>query len=157
MLIVGTANPRGQPSDGTYNGLWYTSDELSSLVQSGSLRGIPVKAEHTGSNVGSVVSSFIDPSGALQMVLDVSEDTVEGAITNGLVRDGIAADLSLGYTVDVAHSDTENKLKAGQKRLLEVSIVRKGAREKCQIHAIEDEGQAIKFMQGSNPWSAFNL
>tara|TARA_B100001758_G_scaffold210905_1_gene193931 strand:+ start:2874 stop:3341 length:468 start_codon:yes stop_codon:yes gene_type:complete len=155
MLLVGTANPRGEIN--TYNGLWYTSDELSSLVQSGSLHGIPVKAEHTGSNVGTVVSSFLDDSGALQCVIDVSENSVEGAITSGLIRDGIAADLSLGYTVDVAHSDTEKKLKAGEKRLLEVSIVRKGAREKCQIHAIEEEGKGLRFLQSSDPWAAFNL
>lgn len=65
------------------------------MVNQGGLCNIPVKTEHTGNNVGRVLSSFLDPSGALQCVIEV-DDSVEGALTSGFVRDGIAMDLSLG-------------------------------------------------------------
>ena len=153
MLVVGCCNPKGERR--TYNGLWYKQDELTSMVSEGRLSGIPVKTEHTGSQVGTVISSFLDSSGALQCIMDIDETSVEGGLTAGFVRDGIAADLSLGYTVDVMHSD--NRLKAGEKRLLEISVVRKGAREGCHIHAYQDDNQDVVYMAGADPWAAFNI
>ena len=44
--------------------------------------------------------AVVTSSGALQCVMEVDSSTVEGSIAAGFVRDGIAADLSLGYTVD---------------------------------------------------------
>jgi len=38
----------------------------------------------------------------LNCLMRIAEDTVEGTIAAGLVKDGIARELSLGYTVDVA-------------------------------------------------------
>jgi len=92
--------------------------------------------------------------------LRIAEDTVEGAIAAGLVKDGIARELSLGYSVDVAH--TGQKLQAGAKRVLEVSLVRKGAREACFITAFEEEGQRTRFRkaeaaEGADPWALFDL
>ena len=153
MLLVGCCNPKGERA--SYNGLWYTQNELSDMVSEGRLTGIPVKTEHTGSNVGTVISSFLDSSGALQCIMDIDETSVEGALTSGFVRDGIAADLSLGYTVDVMHTD--NRLKAGEKRLLEISIVRKGAREGCHIQAYQDPGQQVVYLSKGDPWASFDL
>ena len=73
--------------------------------------------------MGSVVSSFVDATGRLNCVMRISDDTVEGAIAGGLVKDGVARELSLGYSVDVAHS--QNKLVAQAKTVLEISLVRK--------------------------------
>jgi hypothetical protein len=107
------------------------------MVTTKALQGIPVKAEHTGSAIGSVVSAFLDGSGALQCVLEI-DDSVQGAIAGGLVRDGIAADLSMGYAVDVQHSQSADRLVAGTKNTLEVSLVRRGAREGCHTHAYQE-------------------
>jgi hypothetical protein len=83
----------------------------------------------------------------------IAEDTVEGAIAAGL-------ELSLGYSVDVAH--TGQKLQAGAKRVLEVSLVRKGAREACFVTAFEEEGQRTRWRAGqaapcADPWTLFDL
>ena len=163
MLLVGTANPSGEAS--TYNGLYFRQDELASMVQSHALRGVPVKAEHTGSAIGAVVSAFLDGSGALQCVLEL-DDSVEGAIAGGLVRNGIAADLSMGYAVDVRHSagtvGAPDRLVAGQKRTLEVSLVRRGAREGCHIHAYQDKhglvaGGKRGRVRDDDTWQAFDM
>ena len=154
MLLIGTANPPGQP-ESTYNGLWLKQEELADLVQNGSLRGVPVKTEHTGSNIGQVVSSFLDSSGALQLLMEIETSGVEGAITAGFVKDRIAGDLSLGYTVDLRNSD--NHIRAGEKRVLEVSVVRKGAREKCHIHAFHEHGKEVEVMKPSTTWDSFDM
>jgi hypothetical protein len=102
----------------------------------------------------------VDGDGRLNCVMRIAEDTVEGAIAAGLVKDGIARELSLGYSVDVAH--TGQKLQAGAKRVLEVSLVRKGAREACFVTAFEEEGQRTRWRAGqaapcADPWALFDL
>jgi len=162
MLVMGVCNPAGEAAD--YNGLYFTDAELRELAR-GQLRDVPVKAEHRGQELGRVVSSFVDGAGRLNCVMHIAEDTVEGAIAAGLVKDGIAGELSLGYTVDVAH--TGQKLQAGAKRVLEVSLVRKGAREACFVTAFEEEGQRTRFRAApaggpalcphADPWALFDL
>lgn len=163
MLVMGVCNPPGE-RDG-YNGLYFTDAELRQMSANGRLLHVPVKAEHRGQELGRVVSSFIDPAGRLNCVMRIADDTVEGAIAAGLVKDGIARELSLGYSVDVAHSD--NKLRAGAKNVLEISLVRKGARDACFVTAYEEEGKGTRFRKQAahvaqqqleqDPWEAFDL
>lgn len=128
-----------------------TAREL--LDVAASMRGTPVKAEHTGQALGNVVSSYVDATGALQCVVRI-DDTIEGEITRGLIRDGIATDFSLGYTVDVSQSD--KRLRAGKKHVLEVSLVRRGAREGCHVYSFTDDGSNNVHVR-RDPWEAFDL
>lgn len=118
-----------------------------------SMRGTPVKAEHTGEALGSVVSSYVDDKGALRCVVRI-DDSLEGEIARGLVRDGIATDFSLGYTVDVSHSNSY--LKAGKKQVLEVSLVRRGAREGCHVYHYTDDHSDLVH-ERRDPWVFFDL
>lgn len=154
MLLVGTCNPKGEES--TYNGLYLTENELSTMATNGSLLGVPVKTEHKGSNVGKVVSGFVDARGCLQCVMEIDESSLEGALVSGFVKDGVASELSLGYSVDVQHTDN-NKLKAGHKELLEISIVRKGARDGCYISAYQEPGKPVVYKQAEDAWAGFDL
>ncbi len=158
MLVTGVCNPPGE-LHGQYNGLWLTGEEMQRIVDTRELQGVPVKTEHSGGDVGRVVSSFLDDQGRLHAVMDIQEDSVEGALTAGFIKDGIAADLSLGYSVDVAHSKSDDALKAGAKKLLEVSIVRKGAREGCHINAYSEAGKEVVFVaqQERSCWDEFGL
>jgi hypothetical protein len=161
MLVMGVCNPAGERAG--YNGLYFTDSELRDLAGKGRLLQVPVKAEHRGQQLGSVVSSFVDAAGRLNCVMRIEDDTVEGAIAAGLVKDGIARELSLGYSVDVAHSQLEQKLRAGAKHVLEVSLVRKGAREACFVTAYEEEGKHTCFRalpgqsSSEDPWASFDL
>lgn len=130
MLLLGTCNPAGESSD--YNGLYLRKDEIEEIVQNG-LSGIPVKQEHTGGDIGRVVSCFKGNNGELQCLLEL-DGSLEGDIAAGFVRDGIATELSLGYSVDIHHSDN-NKYRTGKKKIQEISLVRKGARQGCYIMA----------------------
>jgi len=57
----------------------------------------------------------------------------EGAVVSSLVAMGVCGELSLGYTVQMEASRTGEDI-ARKKHISEVSLVRKGAREKCKIH-----------------------
>lgn len=149
MLVAGVCNPTGEESG--YNGLYLTAGELTGLL--GEIKGTPVKAEHTGEALGTVISGFVDSTGALNCVIRIN-DSLEGEIARGLVRDGIAADFSLGYTVDVTHS--HERLLAGKKRLLEISLVRRGARRGCHIMAYADDNSDATLLR-RDPWAMFDL
>jgi hypothetical protein len=149
MLVAGVCNPTGEAA--SYNGLYLTATELDGLVAE--IRGTPIKAEHTGEALGTVVSGFVDDTGALNCVVRI-DDSLEGEIARGLVRDGVASDFSLGYTVEVSHS--ANSLRAGRKQLLEISLVRRGAREGCRIMAYSDDNSDAIHVR-RDPWAAFDL
>lgn len=142
MLLYGSCNPRGE--DETYNGLYLTQNEMRDTVKSRELIGVPVKAEHSGSAIGSIVSVEIGQDNRLYCLLEIDESSLPGSLTSGFIRDGVATELSLGYSVDVKNTD-DNKLKAGKKNILEVSVVKKGARSGCHIVAVQDMGAATKF------------
>lgn len=152
MLVVGVCNPAGE-ADG-YNGLYLTQNELQQVVREGLMRDLPVMAEHSGSAVGNVISSFIDDRGQLNCVMQLETESLPAELTREFIRKGIAADLSLGYTVDIKNHD--DKLHAAAKKIVEVSIVRKGAREGCHITAYERDRHNVVY-KPVDPWGAFNL
>jgi len=131
MFVWGTANPPGE-MDG-YNGLFLTQADIQSVVQDNSLNGLPVKIEHKGIKVGSVVTAW-NNNGKLDLLIDVDERVLEGDVVSRFVRNKVCNDLSLGYTVGLQYSETAKTYTPAKKTFNEVSIVRAGAREKCHIH-----------------------
>ena len=79
-----------------------------------------------------------------------------GASAAGLVRSGVAADRSLGYAVDVRQS-APDQLRAGHKRVLEVSLVRKGAREGCHIVGYDGDDGFVPCNTAEQAWQHFDL
>ena len=149
---MGVCNPTGEKD--TYNGLYMTATELSEIVRDNKMRNLPVKTEHAGSPVGHVITSFLDASGNLNCVMQLSTASVPASLAQGFVRDGLALDLSLGYTVDI--QNTDSKLRAKEKKIVEVSLVRKGARRGCHITAYQEDGKQLVF-RNNDAWAAFDL
>jgi len=136
-LVWGTANPEGLKD--TYRGVYLNTNDISSMIQQvgdANHRGtpIPVKLEHTGVNMGKVVSAW-ENKGMLECVLEINEKVLEGSISAQFLRSGICKDLSLGYTVEMEQSST-GKLQSRRKKLNEISVVVKGARRNCNVHGI---------------------
>ena len=136
-LLWGTANPEGFKD--SYRGVYLNSSDVASMVEQVSdanWRGesIPVKLEHTGVPLGRVVSAW-ESQGKLECVLELNERLLEGSISAEFVRAGVCKDLSLGYTVEMAQSKT-GLIQSRRKKLNEISIVVKGARNKCNVHGI---------------------
>ena len=109
---MGVCNPTGEKD--TYNGLYMTATELSEIVRDSKMRNLPVKTEHAGSEVGRVLTSFLDAGGNLHCVMELGAASLPACLAQGFVRDGLTLDLSLGYTVDI--QNTDNSLQARQKQ-----------------------------------------
>jgi hypothetical protein len=138
-LLWGTANPEGMRN---YTGVYLSTDDIRDMivqVDESNRRGnpMPVHVEHKGVSVGRVLTAW-EHQGSLECVLELNDRVLEGSIGSEFVRAGICRDLSMGYTLDVKHSDKGKKdiLLWGRKRLKEISIVKRGARPRCHIHGV---------------------
>jgi hypothetical protein len=135
ILVHGTANPCGENSQ--YDGLFLRRDEINNLVLERECIGLPVKVEHGTDTVGRVLSAW-DYGGRLDMVLEIGgagcNNSVDSCIAQQFVQNNVCRELSLGYSVEMQHSD-QNGLHTGKKRLTEVSLVKVGARDNCLIHS----------------------
>jgi len=132
--VLGVCNPKGEHD--AYNGLYFRESEMRAMVDNKSLHGLPVRTEHGTGDIGKIVSTYMRDDGGLQCLLSLEGRDLHDKIAQGFVRDGVALELSLGYTVDIQQS--RDKLHATDKKVLEVSLVKKGARQGCHILAFED-------------------
>lgn len=136
MFFWGTANPTGENS--SYDGTYLRRDEINDMVLDRELIDLPVKIEHTKGTVGRVVSAW-QHDGRLDLLVKLggeskegTGDSIETSIAKSFVNNKICKELSLGYTVEMQHS--EGGIKTGKKIISEVSIVKAGARERCLIY-----------------------
>jgi hypothetical protein len=130
MLVYGTCNPEGE-SD-THTGVYLRKCDISKLVLSGSLLELPVKIEHTGRSVGKVVSAW-QHDDRLDCVFRINDDSIDSIFAQEFVKNKKCPELSLSYNVTMQHS-ADGILSGGGKEMIEVSIVRHGARDNCKIY-----------------------
>lgn len=133
-LVWSTCNPEGLGDD--YHGIYLRGSDISSMcrqVDDAKRRGerIPVHIEHKGVPVGHVVAAW-EHGSTMQCVLEIDNRVVEGALGTEFIMSGLIKDVSLGYSVDLKQSSAG--MRAGNKLLKEISLVKKGARSKCHIH-----------------------
>lgn len=68
----------------------------------------------------------------MDVLMEIEGDQIEGALGREFVERGICPELSLGYHVTMSKSPA-GFLRATNKRVVELSIVRQGARDGCKI------------------------
>jgi hypothetical protein len=130
MYIWGTANPVGE-DEASGNTAYFSQSELDEIVRSNSFVGVPVKIEHKGGVVGRVLSAW-QHAGRLDCLIEVDPSSnVDAALGVSFVSQNVCKDLSLGYSMQMSSSGAV----AGSKRIQEVSLVRRGARDNCHIRA----------------------
>ena len=129
MLVFGTCNPAGENS--SHQGVYLRKDDISSLVKSGALLQLHVKIEHMGGSVGRVVSAW-EHGDRLDCVFRIDSDSIDGVFAQEFVKSRKCPELSLSYSVTMQNS-AEGLLTGGGKDMIEVSIVRLGARDNCLI------------------------
>ena len=72
-------------------------------------------------------------NGRLDILFELDgSNSIEGALAQQFVQKGYVKDLSLGYKVNMSAS-ANGQLQASNKRVVEVSIVKTGARDNCHI------------------------
>jgi hypothetical protein len=132
MYVWGTANPRGENS--TYDGMFLTGSDINRMVLDRELIGLPVLLEHVGDSVGTIVTAW-QHRGQLDLLINIDDKSpnLSSVIASTFVSGNVCKDLSLGYTVDVQQS-ADGALCTKNKKVSEVSLVKRGAREHCHIH-----------------------
>ena len=132
MYVYGTANPEGEGS--TYDGMLLTSYDINRMVLDRELIGLPVLLEHAGGAVGTIVTAW-QHKGQLELLLEIDEKSPDlpSVLASSFVTGNVCKDLSLGYSVAV-HQSAEGKMSTSTKKVSEVSLVKRGAREHCHIH-----------------------
>jgi len=131
MLVCGQVNPPplGPGYNGTY---WGVNDDMEGKAKA--LRGIPLRVEHNSNvKVGEVISGWTDKSGAMWALAEINTGYLPGAVTAAAVEKGRFKEFSLGYKSQLYVDEPSGKLMVGNKNILELSIVKNGAREGCQI------------------------
>lgn len=129
MYAWGTVNPSGEPD--SHRGVLLRERDIEDIAASGALIGKPVKIEHMGDNVGEVVSAWRHGN-RLDCVLRIDRSNIEGVFAQSFVKSGLCGELSLGYNISMRHS-ADGGVEGGLKEVLEVSLVKKGARHECFI------------------------
>jgi hypothetical protein len=129
MLVYGTANPDGE--DDNFKGVFLRKEDIASLVSTNALHKLPVKIEHTGEPVGEIVSAWKNGE-KLDCVMRINDNSIDSMFAREFIKSRTCPELSLSYTVTMQNS--KEGLKGERKELIEVSIVRKGARPDCTIH-----------------------
>lgn len=132
MLLWGTVNPDGE--DDSHTGVLLRQRDIEDLSATNALVGKPVKIEHEGGNVGRVVSAW-KHGNRLDCVLQIDANTAESLFARSFIKMGKTRELSLGYSVTMQQS-ANGQVKGGKKEVLEISLVKKGARHNCHIRGV---------------------
>lgn len=75
----------------------------------------------------------------MDVLMEIDGTQIEGALGKEFIQRGICPELSLGYNVTMSKSPA-GFLRATNKKVVELSIVRQGARDGCKIRAFADSG-----------------
>lgn len=73
----------------------------------------------------------------MDVLMQIDDSHIEGAMGKEFIQRGICPELSLGYNVTMSKSPA-GFLRASNKRVVELSLVRQGAREGCKIRMFEN-------------------
>ena len=114
--------------------------------------GVPVKIEHRGVNVGKVVSAWTH-EGRMDVLMEIEDTHLEGALGKEFIRRGLCPELSLGYNVTMSKSPA-GFLRATNKRVVELSIVKQGARAGCKIRAFTNNNSHHPSHRTASPFSS---
>jgi hypothetical protein len=130
MLVYGTCNPAGESN--AHTGVYLRNEDIERLVKTRALIDLPVKIEHVGTPVGRVISAW-EHANRLDCVFRIDDKSIDSIFAQEFVKNRKCPELSLSYTVTMQHSK-DGLLSGASKELIEVSIVRRGARDNCKIY-----------------------
>jgi phage head maturation protease len=142
MLVCGQVNPPPVSSE-NYHGVFFSDkDDLEGKAKG--LKGTPLRVEHNhGVHVGKVLNGWTDAKGAMWALAEIETNHIKGAMTAAAVERGQLGEFSLGYVTQMSRA-SNGGVNVNGKRIIELSIVKKGARDGCRIEAHHDEQQCGK-------------
>lgn len=140
MKVHGVANPVGESDE--YAGVYLRKDDIKRIVENGELIGKPVLLEHDAHSVVGRVDSAWSYRDRLDLIVDLPDDKFWSIAAGSMVAGDTIRDFSLGYKVNMTAarpldggngSGGGKMVCVGRKEMVEVSLVRKGARPNCHI------------------------
>ena len=142
MLVCGQVNPPPVSSAG-YNGVFF-SEKDNMADKAKCLKGTPLRVEHDNRvHVGQVLDGWTDSKGAMWALAEIDTQHMKGAMTAAAVQGGQLGEFSLGYVTKMQRQ-AGGGVSVQDKRIIELSIVKKGAREGCRIEMQQDSGSHEK-------------
>jgi hypothetical protein len=110
------------------------ADEFTpSEVQHIGLSGLPIWVDHKdGSSVGEIVHDWVGADGLKYVAANIRGNSKEESLTQARIRNGALQDFSLTHRFDLLQHVHTREM-AQRKTPIEVSVCRKGRREKCHI------------------------
>ena len=137
MLVCGEINPPPVCSEG-YEGV-FMSDKDDMQGKASRLKGTPLRVEHNNNIlVGEVLQGWTDARGAMWALAEIDVSKPHGAMTAAAVQQGSLGGFSLGYLSKLKRDTHTGRYKAEDKRIVELSIVKKGAHNSCTIASFFD-------------------
>ena len=132
--MCGQVNPPPVSSD--HAGVFFSEkDDMEAKARG--LRGTPLRVEHDHKvHVGQVLNGWTDSRGAMWALAEIDTQNMGGAMTAAAVERGHLGEFSLGYVTQMQRG-AGGSVSAHDKRIVELSIVKKGARDGCQIASSE--------------------
>lgn len=132
MLVCGKVNPP-PITDADYCGVYFSSkDDVQGKARA--LRGTPLRVEHNNNtHVGEVLQGWTDSDGAMWALAEIDVSKMQGAVTAAAVEQGCLGGFSLGYLSNIKKNRKTGKVSVGDKRIVELSIVKEGAHIGCTI------------------------
>lgn len=130
MLVCGRVNPPPVEKNGVFFGV---QDNFQDKAKS--LKGLPLQVEHNSKcRVGKVISGWVSPEdGAMWALAEINTCELGGAVAAAAVEKGCFNEFSLGYKAQMFRNPMSGSIEVGNKDILELSIVKKGARDGCKI------------------------
>ena len=133
MLVAGIVNPP-PVADPSYAGVYFAErDDMP--AQARALANKPLRVEHGDVEVGRVLNGWQDKrTGALCALAEIDVSKLPGALAATAVTKGRFGQFSLGYSSRLVRQERGHVV-ATDKRVLELSLVKQGARPNCHIAA----------------------
>ena len=148
MLVAGIVNPP-PVADPSYAGVYFAErDDMP--AQARALANKPLRVEHGTVEVGRVLHGWQDKhTGALCALAEIDVSKLPGALAATAVTQGRFGEFSLGYSSRIVPSPAHPaRVVATDKRILELSLVKQGARPHCHIaHAFHPYASPAKTPQ----------
>jgi len=130
MLVCGQVNPPPVEENGVYFSVQDNFEDKAKALQ-----GLPLRVEHNSKcHVGKVISGWVCPSnGSMWALAEIDTKQFGGAVAAAAVEKGCFKEFSLGYKTKMEWNPADRTIECKKKEILELSIVKKGARDGCQI------------------------
>lgn len=124
------------PGTGTGGTLFFSMDELRTVVNTESIIGVRVWLEHgspTEENIGTVVHARLDSVSGMHVIMAFETQKLTSLVVREWIKNGLFKGISLGYNAEL-----DTRMDVRKKYISEVSIVHEPHHPTCMVYEVTD-------------------